>query len=175
MPLRNNQSLNTNRRKELNMHMSICVCLGFFFILFFRFWAALSWWWSYISWIYNYLCNQCLSPLMLWVWVPFIAGVRDTILCDQVCQWLATGRWFSPWTPGFFILIFEIVDCTFIFKMTLNNLLNHYKNNKIDNLALTTRRCSFRVRHPWALYSNKNHFREILELLTLDCVKLFYS
>jgi hypothetical protein len=25
-----------------------------------------SWPWSYGSWIYNYLCNQCLSPLMLW-------------------------------------------------------------------------------------------------------------
>ena len=23
-------------------------------------------WWSYCSWIYNYLCNQCLSPLKLW-------------------------------------------------------------------------------------------------------------
>ena len=26
-------------------------------------------------------------------------GVLDTTLCDQVCQWLATGRWFSPSTP----------------------------------------------------------------------------
>jgi len=26
-----------------------------------------SWLWSYDSWIYNYLCNQCLSPLMLWI------------------------------------------------------------------------------------------------------------
>jgi hypothetical protein len=26
-----------------------------------------SWSWSYGSWIYNYLCNQCLSPLKLWV------------------------------------------------------------------------------------------------------------
>jgi len=26
-----------------------------------------SWPWSYGSWSYNYLCNQCLSPLMLWV------------------------------------------------------------------------------------------------------------
>jgi len=25
--------------------------------------------------------------------------VLDTILCDKVCQWLATGRWFSPGTP----------------------------------------------------------------------------
>jgi hypothetical protein len=23
-------------------------------------------------------------------------GVLDTTLCDQVCQWLATGWWFSP-------------------------------------------------------------------------------
>jgi len=22
-----------------------------------------SWSWSYGSWIYNYLCNQCISPL----------------------------------------------------------------------------------------------------------------
>jgi len=26
-----------------------------------------SWSWSYGSWSYNYLCNQCLSPLTLWV------------------------------------------------------------------------------------------------------------
>jgi hypothetical protein len=26
-----------------------------------------SWSWWYGSWIVNYLCNQCLSPLMLWV------------------------------------------------------------------------------------------------------------
>ena len=25
------------------------------------------------SWIYNYLCNQCLSPLKLWVRTPFMA------------------------------------------------------------------------------------------------------
>jgi hypothetical protein len=24
-----------------------------------------SWQWSYGSWIYNYLCNQCLLPLIL--------------------------------------------------------------------------------------------------------------
>jgi len=44
--------------------------------------------------IYNYLCNQCLTPLMLWVGISIRA--RCTTLCDNVCQWLATGRWFSP-------------------------------------------------------------------------------
>jgi hypothetical protein len=26
-------------------------------------------------------------------------GVIDATLCDEVCQCLATGRWFSPGTP----------------------------------------------------------------------------
>jgi len=50
--------------------------------------------WSYGSWIYNYLCNQFLSPLLLWVRISIRA--RCATLCDKVCQWLATGRWFSP-------------------------------------------------------------------------------
>ena len=52
---------------------------------------------SYGSWIYNYLCNQCLSPLMLWVRISIRA--RCTPLCDKVCRWLATGRWFSLAPP----------------------------------------------------------------------------
>jgi len=27
------------------------------------------------------------------------AHARSTALCDKVCQWLATGRWFSPGPP----------------------------------------------------------------------------
>ena len=38
--------------------------------------------WSYGSLI----CNQCLSPLMLWV--PISIRARCTTLCDKVCQWL---------------------------------------------------------------------------------------
>ena len=58
-----------------------------------------SWSWSYGSWIYNYLCNQCLSPPSLWFRILLMASVLDTTLCDKVCQWLATGLWFSPSTP----------------------------------------------------------------------------
>jgi hypothetical protein len=32
-----------------------------------------SWTGSYGSWIYNYLCNQCPSPITLWVRTPFMA------------------------------------------------------------------------------------------------------
>ena len=53
----------------------------------------------YGGWIYNYLCNQCLSPLKLWVRTSFRRGVLDTTLCDKVCQWLTAGWWFSLGTP----------------------------------------------------------------------------
>jgi len=56
-----------------------------------------SWPWSYGSLIYNYPCNQCLSPLMLWVRISIRA--RCTTLCHIVYQRLATGRWFSPGPP----------------------------------------------------------------------------
>ena len=49
------------------------------------------------SWIYNYLCNQCLSPLMLWVRISIRA--RCTTLCEKVCQWLVTCGWFPPGPP----------------------------------------------------------------------------
>ena len=44
--------------------------------------------------IYNYLCNRCISPLMLWVGISIRA--RCTTLCNKkkVCQWLLTRRWF---------------------------------------------------------------------------------
>jgi hypothetical protein len=42
---------------------------------------------------------QFLSPLKLSVRIPLRQGVLDTTLYDQVCQWLAAGRWFSPGTP----------------------------------------------------------------------------
>ena len=53
---------------------------------------------SYGSWIDNYMCNQCLSPLTLWVWISLRRGVLDTTVCDKIWQWLAVGRWFSPGT-----------------------------------------------------------------------------
>ena len=34
---------------------------------------------------------------MLWSRISIRA--RCTTLCDKVCQWIATGRWFSPGTP----------------------------------------------------------------------------
>jgi hypothetical protein len=60
-----------------------------------------SWSWSYGSWIYDYICNQCPSPLALWVRIPLRGGVLDTTLYDKVFQWLAAGGWFFSGYSGF--------------------------------------------------------------------------
>jgi hypothetical protein len=35
-------------------------------------------------WTYNYLCNQCLSPLTFWVWIPPGRGLLNTTLWDHL-------------------------------------------------------------------------------------------
>jgi hypothetical protein len=52
-----------------------------------------SWPWSYGNWIYNCLCNQYLSPLILWGRISIRA--RCLTLCDKVCQLLPTVQWYS--------------------------------------------------------------------------------
>ena len=83
---------------------------------------VLSWSWSYGSWIYNYLCSQCLSLLTLWVRIPLKA--RCTTLCDKVCQWLASGRWFSPGAP---VSSTNKTDCHDITEILLKVALNTIK------------------------------------------------
>jgi hypothetical protein len=77
--------------------------------------------WSYGSWIYNYLRNHCLSPLMLWIRISIRA--RCTTLCDKICQCLATGLWFSPGPPVFSTNKTDHHDITeILLKVTLNTI-----------------------------------------------------
>ena len=45
----------------------------------------------------TYMQSVPISSLMLWFGISIRA--RCTSLCDKVCQWLATGQWFSPGPP----------------------------------------------------------------------------
>ena len=82
---------------------------------------GLLWSWSYGSWIYNYLCNQCLSPLTLWVKILLRQGVLDTTLSDKVCQLLAADWWFSQGTP---VSSTNKTDCHDITEIVLKVALN---------------------------------------------------
>jgi hypothetical protein len=44
-------------------------------------------------------CSTKGTPSWLMLWVRISISARCTTLCDKVCQWLATGRWFSPGPP----------------------------------------------------------------------------
>ena len=80
-----------------------------------------SWPWSYGNWIYNYLCNQCVSPLMLWVRI--LIRERCTTLYDKVCQWLATGLWLSLSPPVSSINKTDHHDVTeILLKVVLNTI-----------------------------------------------------
>jgi hypothetical protein len=48
-------------------------------------------------------------------------GVLDTTLCDKVCQWLATGQWFSP---GTLVSSTNKTDCHDITEILLKVALN---------------------------------------------------
>ena len=49
-------------------------------------------------------------------------GVLDTTLCDKVCQWLASGWWFSMGTPVSSTNKTDCHDITeILLKVTLNN------------------------------------------------------
>ena len=62
-----------------------------------------------------WISKSCEFDSRLW------QGVLDTILCYKVCQWLATGRWFSPGTPVSFTNKTDRHDITeILLKVALN-------------------------------------------------------
>jgi len=96
----------------------------------------------YGSWIYNYLCNQCLSPLMFWVRISI--RTRCTTLCDKVCQWLVTGLWFSPVTPVSSTNKTHLHDITeILLKVALNNIKTKKQTNQMMHGFDTTSSATF--------------------------------
>jgi hypothetical protein len=108
-----------------------------------------------VSWIYNYRCNQCLSPLTLRARLLFRWGVLDTTSCEKVCQWLAAGQWFLQvlWFPPPLKLTGTHDITEILLKVALNTItLTHYirgipwvrhyyyKWNKIDHVFSFTKK-----------------------------------
>jgi len=118
------------------------------------------WPWSYGSWIYNYLCNQCLSPLILWVQISIRA--RCTTLCDKVCHRLATGRWFSPDPP---VSSTNKTDQHDITEILLKVVLNTIKQTK------TTNKLTILIDH--MILSNR--FRNIMDAKVFQCLNRFQT
>jgi hypothetical protein len=106
-------------------------------------WNGLSWLWSYGSWLYNYLCNQCLSPLMLWVQISIRA--RCTTLWYKVCQLLAPGRWFSPGPP---LSPNNETDRHDITEILLRSVVKYHQINKQTKLIAERKKKKCKHRKP---------------------------
>jgi len=94
-----------------------------------------------VVWFYNYLCNQCQSPLRLWVQIPLRRGLLNTTLCDKVCQCLAASRWFSLGTP---VSSTDKTDCYHIAEILLKVALKHHNPNPyVHNYWYETKRSCY--------------------------------
>jgi hypothetical protein len=122
------------------------------------------WPWSYVSWIYDYLCNQCHSPLTLWVRTPLGRGVLNTTLCYKVCQWLVPGHWFSPGTPVSSTNKTDLHDITAILlKVVLNNInppsiMNTWKQTEVFIVKKTQKNAIMSLTTNRSIYQNNHQF-----------------
>ena len=105
--------------------------------------------WSYDSWIYNYLCNQYLSLLMLWVGISIRA--INTTLCDNICQWLATSRWFPLGPP----------------VSSINKIDRHYITQILLKVAF-----NFQTHRPTSLSQLSNGLKEIRVIVSIVVDKI---
>jgi hypothetical protein len=94
-----------------------------------RFTQRPSWSCSSGSWIYNYLCNQSISPLKSWFWFPIM--VRCTS-CEKVCHSLAAGQWFSPGTPVSFTNKTDFYACNIDVNHQSPNPFSSFHRNTSD-------------------------------------------
>jgi hypothetical protein len=73
-------------------------------------------------------------PIITDVWVRISIRARCTTICDKVCQWLATGWWFSPGIP---VSSTNKTDCHDITEILLN-LYDHGHDVPFLNKSVTT-------------------------------------
>ena len=89
---------------------------------------------SYLtSFLRRFTSTCCLSITTNVVsWNPVSwRGVLNTTLCDEVCQWLTTGRWFSPATPASSTNKTDCYNITEISSKVALNITNQTKSNLI--------------------------------------------
>ena len=85
----------------------------------------------YSSWIYNYLCNKCISPLLLWYQIRLRRGVLDTTFCQR----LAAGRWFPP--PSNKTDSFSCVISKYCFWLGIWRSQSHFQQDISYNVAVS--------------------------------------
>ena len=109
----------------------------------------------------------CLSPLM---WVRISIRARCTTLCDKVCQWLKTGRWFSPGAPISSTNKADQHDITEILLKHQNTNPNLFAYSRFDYIIMF-----FLLQNYFPLRRAKCHFMQSSIKIASILLKNLYS
>jgi hypothetical protein len=109
-----------------------------------------SWSGFYASWIFIYLCNQCLSPLMLWVRIPH-RFYFCSLLCLLYFFFSSFGFDFIDLcSRSFVVILFTSVlgVRVMVFNVTFNNMFKLYLFlNLFLNVIKSNKRLTY-ISHP---------------------------
>jgi hypothetical protein len=104
------------------------------------------WSWSYGSWIYNYLCNQFLLPLMLWVRTLFMARCTGyNIMWSSLTVTLLVSSTNKT----------DHHDITEILLKVVLNTIYQIKRNQSKQLIQTFDRCHIQMNFQIWIYLKK--------------------
>jgi len=143
---------------------------SFLFFKFYTFMELICYSWKFYA---NYIENDIIS------YVP--RGVLETTLCDDVCQCLAAGRWFSSGTPVFSTNTTDRRDIIeLLLKVALNTITPHYHNYG-TSVFLSYWTCLFKLCNLYATFIASWKYENFLKfgavfsnfLLTLTMFKLY--
>ena len=73
--------------------------------------------------LFNYRGRR--NPMVVWFTITYAISTYQHWSCDNVCQWLTTGRWFSPGTPASATNKTDSHDITEILLKVAWNTINH--------------------------------------------------
>ena len=87
----------------------------------------------YGSWIYNYLCNQCLSSLNLWVWIllmvrctQFVSDLRQIVVFSRYSGFLHQLNW----SPRYIIeILLKVALSTITLTLYFMDYFYYYLNS----------------------------------------------
>ena len=99
-------------------------------------------------------------------------GVLDAILCDKVCQWLATGRWFSLGVPVSSTNKTDLHDITEILLKVALNTINQTKPFSLIRIIIYTFCLTFVSPSLHTIWIPKKHLTDILiqTLVFFNCI-----
>jgi hypothetical protein len=125
----------------------------------------------YGSWIYHYLCNQCLPPLKLWVRTPLRRGVFDRTLCDSFSTTCTRSVIFS----GFFTN--KTLPPPHSWNIVESGVKHHNFKFEYESSCLQTLHCIFLItlRYNWNIVESgvKHHDINLHPQLTAPLTHIY--